>query len=60
MPKLGIILFPIGKITVKRDDVAKISIGDINGDGKKEIVFGGGDSQAEEKTVLRYLTYIDL
>lgn len=59
MPKLGIILFPLGKITVKRDDVAKISIGDINGDGKKEIVFGGGDSQAEEKTVLRYLTYID-
>lgn len=36
---------------MKKQEVLAICIGDINGDGKKEIIFGGGNSQTNDNLI---------
>jgi len=50
MPTPGYILTEISKKFVKMDEVSKISLGDLNGDGKICIVCGGGISQENVKS----------
>ena len=38
----------ISKKEVKKQEVLTVCIGDINGDGEKEIVFGGGITQVHD------------
>jgi hypothetical protein len=59
MPTPGYILTEISKKLVKRDEVPKISLGNLNGDGKTCIVFGGGISQENVKSVIWEISDIE-
>lgn len=58
MPKPEIILSFIEKINAKREEVTTVCMGDYDGDGKKEIIIGGG--QSEKSTLMRAIKNIDM
>jgi len=41
----------MSKKEVRKQEVLTVCIGDINGDGKKEIVFGGGSTEANDNQI---------
>jgi hypothetical protein len=57
MPKPEIILSFIEKIPTKREEVTTVCIGDYDGDGKQEIIFGGGKS--EDTTLVQAIRSIE-
>lgn len=46
MVKLETSIRYLSKMEVRKQEVLTVCVGDINGDGKKEIVFGGGSTEA--------------
>lgn len=48
MPKPGLSISFLSKQRSRRPDVTTICVGDVDGDGKKEIVYGGGISEYDE------------
>lgn len=57
MPKPEIIISFFGKVPSKKEDVTNICMGDFDGDGDKEIIFGG--KERDNCTLLRIIKKVD-